>query len=539
MVVDSHLASRRRAFMAGAGLPAVGNGVVARRVASCPIVSAVPVAAPVGRAAFPGFQTAAATPSACVRAPVPIPAIRHQSPSPRPSRQRLSVGNKKGEGMKNRCSVKYRKAMPLLLAAAGLGVAASAQAEAEAGRDDCHYFDRFITRGSESPIISTCETLSPTLGGLRPKMLDSGWMLMGFYSAGETYDLRGQEARPQQYNGQRPSFSGTFSSIFTYDLSRLGMGKDAQFTLEVNSWRNTYASGGINDSVAVAQLSVHQQFADGRVTLQYGYYGMLGQFYGMFLGTSTASSALGPTSIIPNLVGMSMFKPTPGMDVRLYSKSGRFYDHFGVARSQSPEGFVADSDANPSGLAWSVDGTKPIYVNEIGYRVRPSASERMTWIRQGVIYNRSSYFDYAKQRYQATNRGFYLVGDHQFLQPDPNTPYRGWYFNLKTDYAPENRNVYTADYAATLYSLAPFASRPADMLSLGYTYNKISKDAQEYMIQQGYDAVDYSTTVSASYALRAARGVYWTNTLSYTRNPVFTTHHPDALTLQTQLTFSF
>lgn len=443
--------------------------------------------------------------------------------------------------MNTRYSATHRSRLRWLLPVVCLGAAAPAWAETgQSQAQACHDYDRYITRGSESPIISTCETLSPDLLGLRPKMVDNGWLFMGFYSAGETYDLRGQEARPQQYNGQRPSYSGTLSTILTYDLSRLGWwGRQSQLTMEVNSWRSTYANGGINDDAAVAQLSVQQQFADGRVRLQYGYYGMLGQFYGMFLGTSTASSALGPTSIIPNLVGMSMYKPAPGVDVRLYSKSGRFYDHFGVSRSQSPDGFIADSEANGSGLKWSVDGAKPVYVNEIGYRVAPSADSRMTWIRQGVIYNRSSYFDYKAQAYQPINRGFYLVGDHQFWQPDPGMPHRGWYFNLKTDYAPPKSNIYTADYAATLYSLAPFASRPGDMVSLGYTYNKISKDAQRYMIGQGYDAVDYSTTASASYALRAARGIYWTNTLSYTRNPVFTTHHPDALVLQSQLTFSF
>jgi porin len=449
--------------------------------------------------------------------------------------------SKQGEGMTKRNSLKHHSRLRWLLSAVCLGAAIPAWAQSGAATDtqDCHLYDRFITRGSESPIISTCETLSPDLFGLRPEMVDRGWLLMGYYSASETYDLRGQEARPQQYNGQRPSFSGTFSSILTYDLSRLGWGKDAQMTVEVNSWRNTYANGGINDEVAVAQLSVQQQFADGRVRVQYGYYGMLGQFYGLFLGTSTASSALGPNSIIPNLVGMSTYKPAPGVDVRVYSKSGRFYNHFGVSRSQSPDGFLADSKANGSGLKWSVDGAKPIYVNEIGYRVAPSADSRMTWIRQGVIYNRSRYFDYRAQADQSINRGFYLVGDHQFWQPDKGTPYRGWYFNLKTNYTPPERSVYTADYAATLYSLAPFASRPGDMFSLGYTYNKISKDAQRYMIDRGYDAVDYSTTASASYALRATRGIYWTNTLSYTRNPVFTSRHPDALTLQTQMTFSF
>lgn len=300
-----------------------------------------------------------------------------------------------------------------------------------------------------------------------------------------------------------------------------------------------YRDAGLNDDAAVSQLSVEQEFADGRVRIQYGYYGMLGQFVGLFLGASTASSALGPTSIIPNLAGMAAFKPVPGMDIRLYSKSGRFYDHFGVARSQSPEGYLADSEANPTGLKWSVADTKPIYVNELGYRIASSADTRMTWIRQGTVYNRTLYSDFRNPDSKGSNRAFYLVADHQFTQPDTSAPYRGWYFNLKANYAPAEHNIFSSDYALTLYSLAPFAKRPGDMVSLGYTRTEVSDDARHYLGAQGMDPVHFSSTASASYALRAFRGIYWVNTLSYTRNPVVATRHPDAANLQSQLTFSF
>jgi porin len=422
-----------------------------------------------------------------------------------------------------------------------LGVTAPALADTDSSRQaSCRDYDSFITRGSESPIISTCETISPELFGIRRAMYERGWLFRWSYGASETYDVRGQEARPQMYNGQRPSYSGSLGTILTYDLTRLGwFGPKAQFTLEVNSWRNTYAGAGINDDLAFAQLSVEQRFANERVRLQYGYYAMIGQFYGMFLGTSTASSALGPTSIIPSAVGMSYYKPSPSFDIRLYSKSGRFYDHFGMSRSQSPDGFLADSEDNNSGLKWSVDGAKPIYVNEIGYRVYATANSRMTWLRQGTIYNRSSYFDYDLEKDQPINRGFYLVADHQFTQPDPDLPHRGWYFNLKTNYAQPERVTYTADYSGTLYSLAPFASRPGDMFSLGYTYNKVSKYAQSYRKGQGLDPVNFSSTTSVSYAARVARGLYWVNSLSHTRNPVITERYPDALNLQSKLTFSF
>lgn len=432
-------------------------------------------------------------------------------------------------------SVAYAK--PAAESAASL---ADAQASAGSAVPGCRDYDAFVSCGSESPIITTCETLSPELLGLRPKLYDNGWMFMGFYSASETYDLRGQEARPQLYNGQRPSFSGTLATITTYDLSRLGWwGKNSQLTFEANSWRTVYRDAGLNDDAAVAQLSVAQEFADGRVRIQYGYYGMLGQFIGLFLGASTASSALGPTSIIPNLAGMAGFKPVPGMDIRLYSRNGRFYDHFGVARSQSPAGFLADSEENSSGLKWSVADAKPIYVNEIGYRVASSVDTRMTWIRQGTVYNRTLYTEFRNPDSKGTNRAFYLVADHQFSQPDVAAPYRGWYVNLKANYAAPEHNIYSSDFSVTLYSLAPFAKRLGDMVSFGYTRTGVSEDARHYLASLGMHPAGFSSTGSVSYALRAFRGIYWINTLSYTRNPVVTMQHPDVVNLQSQLTFSF
>lgn len=404
----------------------------------------------------------------------------------------------------------------------------------------CQDYDRFASRGSEQPIITTCETLSPDLLGLRPKLYENGWMLMGFYNATETYDVRNQSEGPQSYNGERPSFSGMAMAILTYDLSRLGwLGQKSQLTFEAASYRFNYRDGGVNDDATVGQLSIEQRFANDRVRIQYGYYGASGQFMGGTLGTSSAASALGPSSSLPTLVGMSGFKPVPGVDVRLYSKSGRFYDHFGVLRSQSPEGFQADAKANPTGLKWSIDGAKPLYINELGYRVASGAGTHMTWIRQGVIYNRSLYEDFSKPGTKGRNNALYLMADQQLTQPDEAMPYRGWYVGLKADRAASEHNIFDSDFAVTVYNMAPFAARPGDMVAFAFSRNNVSEDAVELLHSQGMAPVRYSTSASVSYALRAGRGVYWVNGLNYTRKPLVTSPHPDVANLSTSLTFSF
>lgn len=67
--------------------------------------------------------------------------------------------------------------------AQGLGALHSAEQHADSSTGSvptptptptCRDYDRFVSRGSEAPIITTCETLSPDLLGLRPKLYENG-----------------------------------------------------------------------------------------------------------------------------------------------------------------------------------------------------------------------------------------------------------------------------------------------------------------------------------------------------------------------------
>lgn len=53
------------------------------------------------------------------------------------------------------------------------------------------------------------------------------------------------------------------------------------------------------------------------------------------------------------------------------------------------------------------------------------------------------------------------------------------------------------------------------------------------------EAAPYTLAVTASYAARLIPGVYLISGLTYTKNPVFTPIHSDALLLQESLNFLF
>ncbi len=273
-----------------------------------------------------------------------------------------------------------------------------------------------------------------------------------------------------------------------------------------------------------------------RVILHYGYSAWLSYFYGLYLGSSTASSALGPTSVMLNQAGLTSLKPSPGSDIRFLSADDkRWYDHIGVARSQSSDGLEADSKYNTYGLRWKVPDAGTLVINEIGYRTNPEPGVPMTWIRGGSVYNKTPYFNYNTEQDQHNTWSHYLAATRQLTQPDSTQPFRGWYIDGKTNYAPQNRNVFTADASLTLFSIGPFDARPNDMLSFGLSYNKFSHDAKRYNERQGNSAESFSNTASTAYTMRITNGIYWTNQLAWTHHPSVTPKEDDAWNVLTQI----
>ena len=208
-----------------------------------------------------------------------------------------------------------------------------------------------------------------------------------------------------------------------------------------------------------------------------------------------------------------------------------------MARSVSPLGFRADAQAGV-GLEWHVPGTGALFIDEVGYRIRPSPTQHLLWLRAGAIYNNTSFFNYGQNKYTRGNQAFYAVADYQLVKIDPKIASRGLFLNFKADAAPPDRNVFARDISATLYMVGPFDNRPYDSASIGFTFNKLSNPAFRYRIAQDATAAHSSNTTTASYALHVFRGLYLTNSLSFVHNPAPTPKDPNAFLITSGLTLS-
>ncbi|GFZ96722.1 carbohydrate porin [Dyella caseinilytica] len=413
---------------------------------------------------------------------------------------------------------------------------ADTQSDATTDNSDiarCHRYDSLQPRGTTSPLVSTCETVSPEWGGLREDLADSGWLIEGGGSVGFSYDLFQHDEHPQRYIGQDPSYRTNPFVAITYDLSRIGFPDATQLVFNVDFQAFSYA-GENPTGLSFNSFYINQHFNDGRVQLQYGYDELSNQFYGFSLGTSATASTAGISSSIPFEVGLINNKTAPEANLRL-ALPDHFYERFGVTRSVDPEGVQADWDSNNFlGLKWHIPGAKALYINELGYQTDAAPGQRMAWLRQGVIYNESHYPDFQNGGYAGSNYAYYLVGDYQLIQTDPTRSFRGLYINAKADYSPPDRNVYASDIGITPYVLGPFG-RPDDVLSLSYTFNRLSKSFQCMEQARGISAVDYSSTYALAYVYRWRRGIYLTQQLSYTVNPIPAPKRSPALTWMSSL----
>lgn len=413
---------------------------------------------------------------------------------------------------------------------ASAGEARSSDGAAVPGPPECLKYDRYNHKGSESPFPSNCESISPELGGLRKSMYDRGWNAQAIFSNGVTYDLRNHDHGPQIYSGQKPSYTTTGSLLLTHDLERHGLPKGSLITLGGSFAYSSFRGDGIREAF-ISQLSARIPLKDDRLIIQVGYFSLASQFYGTLLGNNIAASTLGPSSGLLAQVGALGFKPSPAFDIRFYSKDKRYYNHFGVARSISPEGLFPDSEENVSGLKFNTKDARPIFIDEVGYRVEAGPDQKKVWLRAGVIYNKSEYTRLDTSAKKSPNHGAYIVGDLQLTQPDLKLPYKGWYMNAYVNQGRGNVNYLPGAFGGSLYSLAPLESRPYDLAAFGFSKNKYSRWARSNATAAGQDSAKASTNFSISYAYRMGRGAYLQSALIYTDNPTFSPRRAGALNL--------
>ncbi|WP_201643888.1 carbohydrate porin [Paraburkholderia metrosideri] len=376
----------------------------------------------------------------------------------------------------------------------------------------------------------------PELGGARAKLAENGWGFAASSTLGYAYDVLGHNESVQLYNGQSPTWNYSSQAMLTYDLSRIGFSPDAQFTVQ-GAWQGSNYRPAQPKYLTMQIFAITQSFLDHHLELQYGYFPVIRAYYGLILGGNASAAALGPSSVIPFQIGVSAFAPTPTFNAKLWDPSKHFYNSFGVTRSVSPDGFLADIDQNPTGFRLSVPGARALFIDEFGYKADSGPDTNSKWFRVGLIYNTSHYTDFKSGGVSSNNYGGYLAATYQLYNPDGTA--RGLYGDVKFDYAPSDRNLYTKDYQLTLFYLGPFKSRPGDMAAVGFTKNYFSEYVQSLVRSSGTTAAVGSAALTASYAARVSRGVYAVTGLTYTKNPNFAPTRANALIFQETLNLSF
>lgn len=399
----------------------------------------------------------------------------------------------------------------------------------------CASYDSYTSRIQVATVpMPICLRLAPELGGARESMAEHG-IGFGFLSIlGYAYDLNGNNAPKQVYNGQDPTYFMTNYLYLTYDLSRVGFSKDAQFTFSAEWATSNYRTA--NPHVASMSIfAIDQPLFNKQLELIYGYIPGIQLFYGTSLGGNASTSALGPQAVVPFQVGMSAAEPTPTFDVIVRSPSLHFYDSFAVTRSMSPQGILEDINQNPSGFRLSVPNARALFINELGYKRAASPTDSSIWMRFGTLYNTSSYTRFNSATPSSNNYEFYLAGTWQLTRPWHDG--RGLYFDTKFDWSPADRNALNRDIQASVFYVGPFASRPFDMLAIGVTKSMYSGVLRDDYPKSAPAA--YTMGYTASYAARLIRGAYLISSVTYTKNPVFVPHHSNALLLQETLTLTF
>ncbi|BBP51455.1 carbohydrate porin [Pseudomonas brassicacearum subsp. neoaurantiaca] len=408
----------------------------------------------------------------------------------------------------------------------------------------CLKYDQTNTRIMSTIYLpTTCDTISPTLFGLRDALTDAGWGIRGRVSAAMDYDVKNRysSSTPQKYSGQNLS-AYTISNVYvTYDLGRNGFPLGSQFT---GSLTQVNSSGGQGEPAdmdpAVAILGVTVPLLDNALELKAGYFLLSQDFVGSNLTGNAGTVSQGVQSSIPALVGMSVFTPTPTAEITIRDPwTKNFYLHSAVSNSVSSEGAITELERNPTGLKWGTKDTGPMYVNEVGYKTAMTPTSLPVWARAGFIYNTT---DYAKfNGGQSDDNYAAYAGLTMQLTKNATNP-GGLNLDIKVDAAPSDRNIYTKDFAINLFYVAPFESRPFDMVSVGYSKSWESPELQDAVAAGGVRNTSRVTSQGAvSYAYRLDQGIYFISTASYVTNPgtVAEEEMPAALIVNAALMFNF
>jgi porin len=383
-------------------------------------------------------------------------------------------------------------------------------------------YARYEWKGLNVFLPSPTDTVDGDLFGYRQKLGDEYGIGYFGLSVESFYDnvLQHGHDGPQAYVGQQATGLSENIFVVTFDLSRYGI-PDGQIVAGASYVVTSWNEAGPN-TINLGQLTYYQTLFNKRVEFKIGLLSNSLEYLNNLTGTNYAGGVYGPTSFLLAETGSSETPfPTYGINVNVHITK-KIYDKFGVARSVSALGPVAEHNFNPSGAQFTTPRSGVWVINELGYLQPPEPGRLKTWIRAGAVYNGSPYTKLANAPFTSSgNHFFYLVADQQLLQVSstPDKAYRGLYGGFSIEYSPSKLNLFAQYYEARVYSLGLLPSRPFDQTSFVFGDSVFSSSLYNELRAAGQKVHSDSMSFTGSYSYHLMPGVYLKAALQYIDNP--------------------
>jgi porin len=385
--------------------------------------------------------------------------------------------------------------------------------------------DTLVLKGWATKVPTFEDTVDGDAGGWRSALASAGFGFTAWSLNLGVYDMaqagRGQTGA-QLYNGQKFTYqTGNQTAVLTYDVGRIWNGlSGGQWQAIIAGTTNGYQARDGLKGVRVKGFSWYQPVAHGKAELELGIIANQTDYMGTSVGGSLAGGALGPQASIPVEAGMSYGQyGAPTFSARI-NWTDQLYTRSAIQRSMNPKGSTAEETLNPAGFAFTMPGAKPLFIQEIGYRVVAAPGVKSLWLRAGGLYNTSDYQTLVGGQLRH-NYFVYAAADRQLTQPDSAQPGRGLYVGATFNAAPGNVDLIDRYYEARTYMRGPIAGRPDDMVSLVAAISGYGVDGREANTVGVYTPRSTTQSYTGSYSFKITHGLYIQPGVSVLVHPVY------------------
>jgi porin len=383
-------------------------------------------------------------------------------------------------------------------------------------------------------------------GGERAKLADEGFTFFGNFEVQTADIVKGGKAQGVGTNHQVEL--GT-----NVDLQKLWGVPGGNFTLAVSERFGTNASNlagtrviinsnyGEGENFRLANMSFRQNFLDGRLSYQIGYFPAAAEFdYSPILCALLNQGFCGH----PNSLGAdsSGFQNPPG--AQLGGRVTGFilpdvYLKFGVFDVQ-PSHYVNNAPGFDIGTGGS---TGVIYLSELGWNAKLGPQGLPGHYKLGGYYDTSSAPDVVNAKLQRDGRSNGWISADQMVygfNPDSS---RGLVLFANVTDADRTNALMESYYSAGVIVLGPFASRPNDILSLAWARSNLNDrvfraESEQKPNIRFYPAEKY---LELSYRVQLTPWLFITPDVQYLMDPgaYSRAHYPNATVVGGELAIQF